>query len=116
MLGRCGIGSGMRRTKSNCWQLVQGAMAVFALPIENESNMVLHEVIRIYVPLAEGRKTGIKLVLRSRRFSASRKNLWSKIPRFISEIGSSPTDDDDIRLQKSLLVLCSFPFMIAGMA
>lgn len=34
----------------------------------------------------------------------------------IARIGSDPDDDDDIRLQKSLLVLCSFPFMVAGVA
>ena len=35
---------------------------------------------------------------------------------FISRIGSDPNDDDDIRLQKSLLVVCAFPFMVAGVA
>ena len=34
----------------------------------------------------------------------------------ISRIGSDPNDDDDIRLQKSLLVVCAFPFMVAGVA
>jgi len=34
----------------------------------------------------------------------------------ISRIGSDPNDDDDIRLQKTLLVVCAFPFMIAGVA
>lgn len=34
----------------------------------------------------------------------------------ISRIGSNPNDDDDIRLQKSLLVVCAFPFMVAGVA
>jgi adenylate cyclase len=34
----------------------------------------------------------------------------------IARIGSDPNDDDDIRLQKSLLVLCAFPFMVAGVA
>jgi len=34
----------------------------------------------------------------------------------IARIGSDPNDDDDIRLQKSLLVVCSFPFMVAGIA
>lgn len=33
-----------------------------------------------------------------------------------AHIGSNPDDDDDIRLQKSLLVLCSIPFIIAGFA
>ena len=32
----------------------------------------------------------------------------------IARIGSDPSDDDDIRLQKSLLALCAFPFMVAG--
>lgn len=34
----------------------------------------------------------------------------------ITRIGSEPNDDDDIRLQKSLLVVCAFPFMFAGLA
>jgi adenylate cyclase len=34
----------------------------------------------------------------------------------ISRIGSDLNDDDDIRLQKSLLVVCAFPFMVAGVA
>jgi len=34
----------------------------------------------------------------------------------IAGIGSDPNDDDDIRLQKSLLVICAFPFMVAGVA
>jgi guanylate cyclase len=32
----------------------------------------------------------------------------------VARIGSDPNDDDDIRLQKSLLVICAFPFMLAG--
>src|SRR5262245_53853643 len=32
----------------------------------------------------------------------------------VARIGSDPTDDDDIRLQKALLVICALPFMIAG--
>jgi adenylate cyclase len=32
----------------------------------------------------------------------------------VARIGSDPNDDDDIRLQKSLLVICAFPFMVAG--
>jgi len=36
-----------------------------------------------------------------------------KLP-LIARIGSDPSDDDDIRLQKSLLVICAFPFMLAG--
>ena len=34
----------------------------------------------------------------------------------IARIGSDPNDDDDIRLQKSLLVVCAIPFMLAGVA
>lgn len=34
----------------------------------------------------------------------------------ISRIGSDPNDDDEIQLQKSLLVLCAIPFMVAGIA
>ncbi|HUE98395.1 MAG TPA: adenylate/guanylate cyclase domain-containing protein [Anaerolineales bacterium] len=34
----------------------------------------------------------------------------------IARVGSDPDDDDDIRLQKSLLVICAFPFMVAGVA
>jgi adenylate cyclase len=33
----------------------------------------------------------------------------------IARIGSDPNDDDDIRLQKSLLVVSAFPFMFAGL-
>ena len=32
----------------------------------------------------------------------------------VARFGSDPRDDDDIRLQKSLLVICAFPFMLAG--
>jgi len=34
----------------------------------------------------------------------------------VARIGSDPNDDDDIRLQKSLLVVCAIPFIIAGAA
>jgi adenylate cyclase len=34
----------------------------------------------------------------------------------LARIGSDPNDDDDIRLQKSLLVVCSLLFMFAGFA
>ncbi|HKY54142.1 MAG TPA: hypothetical protein VJM08_07555, partial [Anaerolineales bacterium] len=34
----------------------------------------------------------------------------------VARIGSDPHDEDDIRLQKSLLVVCAFPFMFAGFA
>jgi adenylate cyclase len=33
---------------------------------------------------------------------------------FVANIGADPNDDDDIRLQKSLLVVCAIPFMVAG--
>lgn len=32
----------------------------------------------------------------------------------VARIGADPDDDDDVRLQKSLLVICAFPFMLAG--
>lgn len=35
---------------------------------------------------------------------------------FVAGIGSDPNDDDDIRLQKSLLVVCAIPFIFAGAA
>jgi adenylate cyclase len=34
----------------------------------------------------------------------------------LARIGSDPNDDDDIRLQKSLLVVCAIPFIFAGAA
>lgn len=34
----------------------------------------------------------------------------------IARIGSDPNDDDDIRLRKSLLVVCAIPFIFAGTA
>lgn len=34
----------------------------------------------------------------------------------MARIGADPNDDDDLLLQKSLLVLCAFPFMVAGVA
>ena len=34
----------------------------------------------------------------------------------VARIGADLNDDDDIRLQKSLLVICSFSFMLAGIA
>jgi len=39
-----------------------------------------------------------------------------KFFKSIASIGSDPSDDEETRLQKSLLVICSFPFMIAGVA
>lgn len=35
---------------------------------------------------------------------------------WVARIGSDPNDDDNIRLQKSLLVVCAIPFMFAGVA
>ena len=35
---------------------------------------------------------------------------------WVARIGMELNDDDEVRLQKSLLVLCSFPFMFAGAA
>ena len=34
----------------------------------------------------------------------------------IASIGSSPNDSEEVKLQKALLVLCAFPFIIAGAA
>jgi adenylate cyclase len=34
----------------------------------------------------------------------------------VARIGSDPADVDDIRLQKALLVICAFPFTVAGFA
>jgi len=34
----------------------------------------------------------------------------------IAKIGASPGDSEDLKLQKSLLILCSFPFIFAGTA
>jgi len=42
------------------------------------------------------------------------KRLTQRVIPAIARIGSDPNDDDDIRLQKSLLVLSSVPFMLAG--
>jgi len=41
-------------------------------------------------------------------------NFLQDLIKRVAQIGSDPNDDDDIQLQKSLLVLCAFPFMIAG--
>ena len=37
------------------------------------------------------------------------------LPR-VARIGADPNDDDDVRLQKSLLVVCAIPFVVAGVA
>jgi len=42
------------------------------------------------------------------------QRLTQRVIPAIARIGSDPNDDDDIRLQKSLLVLSSIPFMLAG--
>lgn len=42
------------------------------------------------------------------RRSAVEKFVW------VARIGADPNDDVDLKLQKSLLVLCSFPFVFAG--
>ena len=44
------------------------------------------------------------------------RNLIQRTLPFVARIGSDPNDDDDIRLQKSLLVISAFPFMVAGVA
>jgi guanylate cyclase len=43
-------------------------------------------------------------------------DLFQQILARVARLGADPNDDDDIRLQKSLLVLCAFPFMVAGFA
>src|SRR5690606_24535437 len=40
----------------------------------------------------------------------------TRIIPWIVNIGISPDDDDDLRLQKSLLVVCSLPFAFIGLA
>lgn len=35
---------------------------------------------------------------------------------WIAQIGADPNDGDELRLRKSLLVICAFPFMLAGTA
>jgi adenylate cyclase len=44
------------------------------------------------------------------------QNLIKRLLALVVNIGADPNDDDDIRLQKSLLVICAFPFMFAGIA
>ena len=46
----------------------------------------------------------------------SKQDFIKQVLAFIARIGSDPNDDDDIRLQKSLLVVCAIPFIIAGAA
>jgi len=42
------------------------------------------------------------------------RNFIQRTLSLVARIGADPNDDDDIRLQKSLLVICAFPFMLAG--
>src|SRR5688572_22463319 len=39
---------------------------------------------------------------------------FDKIVNRISLIGTDPVDSDEVKLQKSLLVICTIPFIIAG--
>jgi adenylate cyclase len=43
-----------------------------------------------------------------------KSNCFKKIFTRISMIGALESDSDELKLQKSLLVICSFPFIIAG--
>ena len=44
------------------------------------------------------------------------QDLIKRVLPFMARIGSDPKDDDEIRLQKSLLVVCAIPFIFAGAA
>jgi adenylate cyclase len=44
------------------------------------------------------------------------RDLIQRTLSFVARIGADPNDDDDIRLQKSLLVICAIPFIFAGAA
>ena len=44
------------------------------------------------------------------------QNVLRKFLGLLSRVGADPNDDDDLRLKKSLLVICAFPFMFAGAA
>jgi len=44
------------------------------------------------------------------------RNLYDQLISLITRVGSDPNDEDDIRLQKSLLVLSSFIFLILATA
>ena len=44
------------------------------------------------------------------------RRLTERVFPSVARIGSDPYDEDDIRLQKSLLVICAIPFMVAGWA
>ena len=43
-------------------------------------------------------------------------NFFKRLLGSLARIGSDPNDDDDLRLQKSLLVVCAIPFIFAGAA
>ncbi len=40
--------------------------------------------------------------------------LLKNVTASATRIGADPNDDDDVRLRKSILLLCAFPFMLAG--
>ena len=44
------------------------------------------------------------------------QNVLRKFLGLLSRVGADPNDDDDLRLKKSLLVICAVPFMFAGAA
>ena len=44
------------------------------------------------------------------------RNWFERTLSSVARIGADPNDDDNTRLQKSLLVVCAFPFMLAGVA
>ena len=44
------------------------------------------------------------------------RKMFQRMLPSIARIGADPNDDDNIRLQKTLLVVCAFPFMVAGVA
>jgi adenylate cyclase len=46
--------------------------------------------------------------------SGMKNNLFTKSFNRVATIGSSPADSEELKLQKSLLVICAFPFIIAG--
>ena len=60
----------------------------------------------------------VKFIDLAREF-ATLDRMWpwvQNITASVARIGSDPGDDNDIRLRKSLLLLCCFPFMLAGVA
>lgn len=44
------------------------------------------------------------------------RNILQNAIAFLSRVGTDPNDDDNIRLKKSLLVVCAIPFIFAGAA